>query len=87
MKRWSGERGRGGYWPRCAYELAFTDQRGHEAGHGNRGGVSQAGGKHKGKKNNCRASAYLIAEHRLGLRRPSAEAGCRAIWGLAALSG
>jgi len=86
MKRWSGERGRGGYWPRCAYELAFTDQRGHEAGHGSRGGQPSRRGT-QGEKNNCLALAYLIAERRLGLRRSSAEAGCWAIRGLAALSG
>ena len=37
-------------------------------------GVSQAGERDKGKNNNCSASAHLIAERRLGLRRPSAEA-------------
>lgn len=37
-------------------------------------GASQAGKRDKGKNNNCSASAHLIAERRLGLRRPSAEA-------------
>jgi hypothetical protein len=72
--------------------VALTNSRspirgGTRRGMGAGGGSAKREGNTKGKNNNCRASAYLIAERRPGLRRPSAEAGCWAIRGLAALSG